>query len=419
VINWKTKNLLVVGCLVFVLGSLQAAKKVPVSTGSRFAGADTLSTQTFVSASDFSLFIAEELNLTESITSLNMQKVDSLHQLLNETKKVLIPRADLVNFLGFKAASPVTKQVMGQAIELSPKNRTQRLTLEVIEGDSFTLSYVVEEGIGNAGKIELLLNQVSVAKAVARKRGKQINLSFVASESGEVEIVLRNTGPLKEKGTITVHVTPRAEYVVVKKIKSVVLRKELADALVQDTIYQTLMDERVVLTHRANLKGNSVLQKQLDFGIENEVLGFSVFFFPHTEKDNLQVSRREIYREDPLEDFSVKELSGKSFTYLPEFSFPDLTVSFLDSQRKLLWSNQSNPAVEAWKVSPNSKANYAFFKSKQMLGNGTVQVKFSNTSDLYDLDFGLKIISLTLKKFTIKQEVDVEGFEETILLTLL
>jgi hypothetical protein len=54
-----------------------------------------------------------------------------------------------------------------------------------------------------------------------------------------------------------------------------------------------------------------------------------------------------------------------------------------------------------------------------MLGNGTVQVKFSNTSDLYDLDFGLKIISLTLKKFTIKQEVDVEGFEETILLTLL
>lgn len=418
-INWRKKSLLTIGCWVLILGSLQAAKKEPLSGSSRFASRDTLSAQTFVTESDFSLFIAEELKLTESITSLNMLEVDSLHKVLNETKKLLIPKADLVKMLGFRVASPETKLVLGQAVELSPKNRTQKLTLEVIEGDSFTLSYVVEEGIGNAGKIEILLNQVSVVKAVSKKRGKKINLDFVASETGEVEIVLRNTGPLKEKGTIQVHVTPRAEHVLVKKIKTVVFRKELVDALVQDTLYQTVMDERVVLTHRANLKGNAVLQKQLDFGAENEVLGFAVFFFPYSDKDNLQVSRKETYREDPLEDFSAKELSGKSFTYLPEFSFPDLTVSFLDAQRKLVWSSGSFPAQEAWKVSPNSKANYAFFKSKQTLGNGTVQVKFSNTSDLYDLDFGLKIISLTLKKFTIKQEVDVEGFEETILLTLL
>jgi hypothetical protein len=410
---------MVIGCWFFVLGSLQAANKEPFSNGNRFAAGDTLSAQTFVSESEFSLFIAEELKITESITSLNMQEVDSLHKLLNETKKVLIPKADLVKFLGFKVTSPETKQVMGQAVELSPKNRTQRLTLDVIEGDSFTLNYVVEEGIGNAGKIEILLNQVSVAKAAAKKRGKKITLAFVASETGEVEIVLRNTGPLKEKGTIQVHVTPRAENVVVKKIRSVVLRKELVDAQVQDTLFQTVVDERVVLTHRANLKGNSVLQKQLDFGIDNEVLGFALFFFPYSEKDNLQVSRRETYREDPLEDFSVKELSGKSFTYLPEFAFPELSVSLIDTQRKIFWSNGNHPALEAWKVSPNSKANYAFFKTKQTLGNGSVQVKFSNTSDLYDLDFGLKIISLTLKKFTIKQEVDVEGFEETILLTLL
>jgi len=419
VINWTTKSLMVIGCWFFVLGSLQAANKEPFSRGNRFAAGDTLSAQTFVSESEFSLFIAEELKITESITSLNMQEVDSLHKLLNETKKVLIPKADLVKFLGFKVTSPETKQVMGQAVELSPKNRTQRLTLDVIEGDSFTLNYVVEEGIGNAGKIEILLNQVSVAKAAAKKRGKKITLAFVASETGEVEIVLRNTGPLKEKGTIQVHVTPRAENVVVKKIRSVVLRKELVDAQVQDTLFQTVVDERVVLTHRANLKGNSVLQKQLDFGIDNEVLGFALFFFPYSEKDNLQISRRETYREDSLEDFSMKELSGKSFTYLPEFAFPELSVSLIDTQSKIFWSNGNHPALEAWKVSPNSKANYAFFKTKQTLGNGSVQVKFSNTSDLYDLDFGLKIISLTLKKFTIKQEVDVEGFEETILLTLL
>jgi len=175
----------------------------------------------------------------------------------------------------------------------------------------------------------------------------------------------------------------------------------------------------VILTNKSNLKGKSTLQKQLDFGSESEVLGFALFFFPSTEKDNLQISRRETYREDPLEDFSIKELKGRSFTYLPEFPFTGLSVSMTDAQRKLFWSNGNNPKLEEWKVSPNSTANYAFFQSKKVQDNGPVQVKFSNTSDLYDLDFGLKIITLTLKKFTVKQEVDVEEFEETILLTLL
>lgn len=411
--------LLVIGCWFIVQGALQAAEKDSSQTSNRVAVGDTLSTQIFVSESELSLFIAEELKITESITSLNMQEVDSLHKVLNETKQVLISKADLVKFLGFRVTTPVTKLVLGQAVELSPKSRIQRLTMDVIQGDSFSLTYVVEEGIGNAGKIEILLNQVSVVKAASKKRGKRINLAFVASETGEVEIVLRNTGPLKEKGTIEVYVTPRAEHVEVKKIRTSTVRKEVVDAQVQDTLFQALVDEQVILTHRANLKGNAVLQKQLDFGTENEVLGFAVFFFPSMEKDNLQVSRKESYREDPLEDFSVKELIGKSFTYLPEFNFPDLAVSFIDSQRKLLWSNRSSSAPASWTISPNSKANYAFFQSKKTPASGTVQVKFSNTSDLYDLDFGLKIISLTLKKFTIKQEVDVEGFEETILLTLL
>lgn len=411
--------LLVIGCWFIVQGALQAAEKDSSQTSNRVAVGDTLSTQIFVSESELSLFIAEELKITESITSLNMQEVDSLHKVLNETKQVLISKADLVKFLGFRVTTPVTKLVLGQAVELSPKSRIQRLTMDVIQGDSFSLTYVVEEGIGNAGKIEILLNQVSVVKAASKKRGKRINLAFVASETGEVEIVLRNTGPLKEKGTIEVYVTPRAEHVEVKKIRTSTVRKEVVDAQVQDTLFQALVDEQVILTHRANLKGNAVLQKQLDFGTENEVLGFAVFFFPSMEKDNLQVSRKESYREDPLEDFSVKELIGKSFTYLPEFNLPDLAVSFIDSQRKLLWSNRSSSAPASWTISPNSKANYAFFQSKKTPASGTVQVKFSNTSDLYDLDFGLKIISLTLKKFTIKQEVDVEGFEETILLTLL
>jgi hypothetical protein len=264
-----------------------------------------------------------------------------------------------------------------------------------------------------------LLNKISVAKESSSKRGKKINLAFVASETGKVEIVLRSLGPFKEKGIIEVHATPRSEHIEVKKIRSIKVRKELVDAQVQDTIFQTVVDERVILTNRANLKGKSALQKQLDFGSENEVLGFALFFFPSTEKEKLQVSRREIYREDPLEDFSMKELKGRSFTYLPEFTFSGLSVSLIDAQSSLFWSNGNNPKMEEWKVSPNSTSNYAFFQSKKTLDNGKVQVKFSNTSDLYDLDFGLKIITLTLKKFTVKQEVDVEEFEETILLTLI
>jgi hypothetical protein len=411
--------LLLIGCWLFILASIQAQDKGAKSIAKNVAVGDTLSTQTFVSESELSLFIAEELKINESVLALNQQEVDSLHQVLNQTKQLLIPRADLVKFLGFSVAVPETKLVMSQEVELSPKSRVLRLELDAIQGDSFTLTYSVESDLGNAAKVEIVLNKITVAKESSSKRGKKINLAFVASETGTVEIVLRSLGPFKEKGLIEVYATPRAEHIEVKKIRTIKVRKELVDAQVQDTIFQTVADERVILTNRANLKGSAVLQKQLDFGSENEVLGFALFYFPYIDKDNLQISRREIYREDPLEDFSAKELSGKSFTYLPEFSFAGLAVTVTDAQRRLFWSNGNNSKMEDWKVSPNSKANYAFFQSQNTQGNGTVQVRFSNTSDLYDLDFGLKIITLTLKKFTVKQEVDVEEFEETILLTLL
>ncbi len=418
-IDWITRSLLVLGCWLFVLESLQAEEIGFKSIGNSFAQGDTLSTQIFTSESELSLFIAEELKINESVVSLNQQEVDSLHQLLNQTKQLLIPRADLVKFLGFTAAIPETKLVMSQEVELSPKSRVLRLELDAIQGDSFTLSYAVAGDLGNAAKVEILLNKITVAKASSSKRGKKINLAFVASETGTVEIVLRSLGPFKEKGIIEVYATPRAEHIEVKKIRTLKVRKELVDAQVQDTIFQTVVDERVILTNRSNIKGKSVLQRELDFGSENEVLGFALFFFPYTEKDNLQISRRETYREDPLEDFSIKELKGRSFTYLPEFNFSGLAVSLADAQRGLFWSNATNPKIDEWKLSPNSTDNYAFFQFKKIQGNGIVQVKFSNTSDLYDLDFGLKIITLTLKKFTVKQEVDVEEFEETILLTLL
>lgn len=408
-----------IGCWFFVLGSLQAKEEAPLFAVPQITQSDTVFTQLFSSENELTLFIAEELKITESISTLNKQEVDSLHQLLNTTKQLLIPKSDLVKFLGYSVIKPETKLVLGQGIELSPKARVQRLELDAIKGDSFTLNYVVEEGIGNAAYIEVLLNQVRVAKSLTVKRGKKVNLEFFANETGVVEVILRSMGPFNEKGNIEVHVTPRTEQVQLKRIIVPKIRKEIVDAIVADTLYQTVVDEQVKLTHKANLKGSSVMQKQLDFGAENEVLGFAVFFFPFADKDNLQISRREIFREDPLEDFSLKELIRKSFTYLPEYNFPELAVSISDAQRKLIWSNGSYPASENWKVSPNSKANYAFFQSKEKLASGTIQMKFSNISELYDLNFGLKIIKLIVKNFAVKQEVDVKEFEETILLTIL
>jgi hypothetical protein len=84
-----------------------------------------------------------------------------------------------------------------------------------------------------------------------------------------------------------------------------------------------------------------------------------------------------------------------------------------------LWSSNGVSSPTGWGISPNSKGNYAFFQAKDNLANTSILVRFSNTSELYNLDFGLKIITLSVKKFKITQELDVEGFEETILLSLL
>jgi hypothetical protein len=53
------------------------------------------------------------------------------------------------------------------------------------------------------------------------------------------------------------------------------------------------------------------------------------------------------------------------------------------------------------------------------MANTAILVRFLNSSELYDLDFGLKIVTLSVKRFKIMQELDVEEFEETILLSLL
>lgn len=421
----SSKFALLVVFLTFCLNCnlLVAGEILPPGASSPFGIQDTLLSQTFQSEIDFSYFIANEFGITENIEQLNKGKIDSLYQILNKDKKILIPKKDLIDFLGYAIEAPVAKEVASQTVTIDSKSKEYRLELEAIEGDFFKLNYSVIKGIiqsiGPAAFVDVLLNEVSVARSLTKKRGKFVELEFVAPESGKVEIVIRNVGPLPEKGNLQVFVTPRKELINLKKIKNKVLVKKLKDTVVQDTIFQTIIDQQVVLAQSANLKGSSFFQQKIDFSSDQEVLGFSVFFYPFSEKENLQVFRRETFREDPLEDFSSKELVGRSFTYLPEYSIPFLTYSLSDDNSNVLWSNNLDSYLTSWGISPNSKRNYAFFKAKDNMANTSILVRFLNTSELYEQDFGLKIITLSVKRFKIMQELDVEEFEETILLSLL
>ncbi len=380
---------------------------------------DTTLSQVFESERELSLFIVEELELKESVDELDRQEIDSLHQVLSNQKSIQIAKKDLLKFLGYRIPAPVAKMVISQSLNLAPKEKTQKLSLEVNKGDQFELSYEVEEGIGSAAYLEVHLNQVKVAQSLSSKRGKKIALDFTIPEEGMLELIFRNVGPFKEKGNLEVRIVPRKEQVQLKKIRNTVSNFEIQDSWVNDTIFQTLVDEQVLLNHRNNLKGNSIVQKQLNLGLLSEVIGFGILYYPADQKDKLQVFRREIFRENPLEDFSVKELIGKSFTYLPEFSISDLSCSLMDNNRTIFWSNMSSMGQGNWNISSNSKQNYAFFRPGDLINSSQIQVKFSNTSNLYDIEIGIEVIVLSIKKFKIKQEVEIQEFEETILLKLL
>lgn len=419
----KLAFLAIFSTLCFNSTVLVAGEIFPLEASSSFDIQDTVLSQNFQTENDFSYFIADEFGITENIEQENKQKIDSLYQVLSKDKKILISKKDLIDFLGYSIADPVAKEVASQTVSIDSKSKEYRLELDALEGDFFKLNYSVIKGfiesIGSAAFVDVLLNEVSIARSLAKKRGKFVDLEFVAPTSGKVEIVIRNVGPLPEKGNLQVFVTPRKELINLKEIRKKVLVKKLEETVVQDTIFQTIIDQQVVLAQSANLKGSSFFQQKIDFSFDQEVLGFSVFFYPFSEKENLQVFRRETFREDPLEDFSSKELVGRSFTYLPEYSIPFLTYTLTDGNSNVLWSNNAGSYLTSWDISPNSKRNYAFFKAKDYMANTSILVRFLNSSELYDLDFGLKIVTLSVKRFKIMQELEVEEFEETILLSLL
>ena len=74
----------------FNCSGLIAGGVFPLGASSPFGIQDTLLSQTFQSENDFSYFIASEFGVTENIEQENKQRIDSLYQVLNKDKKILI-----------------------------------------------------------------------------------------------------------------------------------------------------------------------------------------------------------------------------------------------------------------------------------------------------------------------------------------
>lgn len=383
---------------------------------------DTVASFVFDSERDFGLFISENGALSDkqpAASQLDSIQLDSLFLVLNRDKKVIIPKAHLTGFADFVLLEPSVQPIMAQSLDLLPKDKQVMYSFEVKEGDHFFLRFLPGNGLIQGAKVEVLVNELRVSDEAVLHRNETFSVDFVVARAGKVEVVFKNFGFFKIQGDLSVDIKPRKERIRYLEARQLQLHQEEVSTSVKDTLYLSLFDEAIQVAHKLNLRGKALFAKQLDFLADKRVLGFAVFLYPSTQKEQLEFQRREVYREDPLQDFALKELISKSYTYLPEFELEDLDFSVMDLSQKNHWSNGGTLASESWQSSPNSKRNYAFFLVPDNMKTSNVHVKVSNLSSLYNRDLWLQIIALVEVNFTVKESVEVIESEEIIILTLL
>jgi hypothetical protein len=383
---------------------------------------DSLSFRVFQDEKNFQLFLNEEISFPGDhpvLPSLNQSEKDSLYLVLNRDKKIIIPKERLVEFNDFIVVEPVTKKIMVQTLDLFPKDKIVKYTFELEEGDHFFLKFYASKGGAFGTQIEVLLNEVRIDQDVSLNRDNEVELDFVSSQGGKVDVVFRNFGIFKLHGEIEVAIKARKERIRFQEDKFIQVYKRNVISSVRDTLYKTLVDEPFTVSHKLNLKGNSVFLKEVELSPDFPVLGFAIFLYPYKEREGLEFQRREVYREDPLQDFALKELIGKSYTYLPEYSLSDLDFSFSEFNDKKHWLNGQNQVSEIWKLSSNSKRNYAFFELKGESKDNKINLKVVNRSALYNYEIGLRLVVIFLESFTVSEEVEVQEFEDVIILSLI
>lgn len=384
---------------------------------------DTLFTQVFQNESDFDWYIGEELQLfnsNETLAKIEDAERDSLYQLFNEKKQISIDKKDLWKFLGFTIEDPDLQQIISQSVDILPKSKIQTFDFEINAGDRVFFNYSSIVNKGSAIQIEILLNKVSIEKSLSVKKGKKIELDFIAKQAGKVEVIIKSFSILRHEGFLDIQVKAKKENILLQQIQQPITQLKLVNTMVFDTLFETVLDEDIRLTHKLNIVETASFEKEILFNKDKELIGFSIFFFPSEQKEKLRFERKEIWREDPFQDFSIKELTGRSFTYLPEFSFPELDIWITNQEKEKVWLNgQSLIKEDDWEPSQNSKRNYAMFSPSNIGDDRKIYLKMTNKSTLYDFNLSIRILALFRQRFNVLQEVEVKSSVEKILLSLI
>ena len=383
---------------------------------------DTSKSRVFDTERDLAYFIVEDLGLQNSkidFASAEVSKKDSLFEALNLNKEISFPTSYLGHFSNFIIAPPIAEKIMAQTVDLAAKDKLAKFSFEVKEGDRFFLKFDVQKGAGFGMYVEVLLNNVKIADEFSLKRKEEFAMDFEVAKPGMVDVVFRNFGFLRLQGNLDVEVLPRKQKIKFEEISIAKVHEKEERVMLRDTLFSTLMDDSVLVSHGLNLKGISVFQRQLDLPQGKELLGFAVFLFPQDQKQKMEFQRRETLREDGLQDFALKELLGKSYTYLPEFGLKDIDFSVFDQARSYHWLNGQNIQGSNWELSPNSKRNYAFFGVRNGFSTDKIFLRVTNKSSLYDQDLGLQVVAIFVESFSVVQQVEVQEFEKIIRLSLI
>lgn len=384
---------------------------------------DTVLTRLFSNENEFDFYIGEELQALEAskdFTQLQNPERDSLYHLLNKNKQISIDKSDLWKFLGFILDTPDLQQIISQSVDILPKEKIKTIDFVVKKGDQVFFNYTPVVTRGSAVQIEILLNKVKIEKSLSHRKGKKIEFDFIAPQEGEVEIVVKNFGLFRHEGLLDIKIRADKERILLQQILQPSTQTEVINSLVLDTLFVDVLVEEIKLSHRLNIVESAMFDKSVIFDRGEELLGFSIFFFPTDQKDKLRFERKVIKREDPQEDFSIKELSRRSFTYLPEFTFPEIDIVMVNQQKQKFWKNgQMMNSGLGWEQSQNSKSNYAMFWPSDNVVQKMISLRISNKSTLYDFSLSIRVLALFQQRFSVQQEVDVKYTVEKILLSLI
>lgn len=381
---------------------------------------DSLSDRVFENERDFSYFIVADLGLKNPyLTSTSGDTRDSLYTILNRDKEIVVPMSYLSAFSDYIMESPLATKIMSQTVDISSKDKLAKFSFEVSAGDEFFLRFDLHKGVGRGMYVEVLFNEVKIENQLSLKRNTEFVFDYEASKPGKIDVILRNFGFLRLQGNLDVEILPRKQKIKFQEVRVAKLYEKEEMIVVKDTLFSILIDDSLKVSHRLNLRGNAVFQKQLAFDSGKEILGFAVFIYPLEEKQKLEFQRRETYKEDGLQDFAWKELLQKSYTYLPEFKLNEIDFSVYDASFSNHWINGQQKKGNGWILSSNSKRNYAFFEVKEDFEESKIMLRIANKSALYDQELWLQVVAIFVDRFKVMKLVKVEEFETIIRLSLI